>query len=190
MILTRFAIPRSTALRPSLAALGAPQTGIATSALRLSVCTHTLLCWITNREPAHPNNRLRNSLLLNHFADPQEPTVSEQAAKADAYCKHHSHEDLQKETVAHHIQSRRADKVTSSPNDSPTESEDISHSTKHPGSPEELQKETVKKAGNHEKRAFVGPASDGSEMWLPLGALTCRSCVVFLSPAPYSPARS
>ncbi|CAO1635339.1 unnamed protein product [Parajaminaea phylloscopi] len=78
-----------------------------------------------------------------------EPTASEQAAKADAYRKHHDHEDLQKETVAQHTKDRRADRITSSPNNAPTESEDVAHASKHSDDPKTLQKETVKKASGH-----------------------------------------
>lgn len=44
------------------------------------------------------------------------PTQSEEAAKADAYHKHHDKEQMQKDTVHAHTHERRPDKITASPN--------------------------------------------------------------------------
>ncbi|PWN19070.1 hypothetical protein BCV69DRAFT_284666 [Microstroma glucosiphilum] len=73
------------------------------------------------------------------------PTTSEEAAKADKHHKHHDKEQMQKETLADHAEGRRADKHTASPNDAPTESEDVAHAHKSNKGPKELQEETAKK---------------------------------------------
>ncbi|CAO1613856.1 unnamed protein product [Sympodiomycopsis kandeliae] len=73
------------------------------------------------------------------------PTHSEEAAKADAYKKDHTPEQLQEETVEHHTKTRRADKVTASPNNQPTESEDAAHARHDKDDVETLQKKTANK---------------------------------------------
>ncbi|CAO1634022.1 unnamed protein product [Jaminaea pallidilutea] len=82
------------------------------------------------------------------------PTTSEEASKADLHHKHSTHEDLQSHTVRSHAQERRADKVTASPNEAPTESEDVAHALRgdqgNHDDPKTLQEKTVRKAsGNH-----------------------------------------
>lgn len=84
----------------------------------------------------------------------QKPTTSEEASKADLHHKHSTHEDLQSHTVRSHAEERRADKVTASPNEAPTESEDVAHALRgdqgNHDDPKTLQEKTVKKAsGNH-----------------------------------------
>ncbi|TKY88012.1 hypothetical protein EX895_003108 [Sporisorium graminicola] len=66
-------------------------------------------------------------------------THSGASVKADKHSK--DPHTLQKETT----QAANSGKVTASPSDAPTQSEDAVHAEKHSKSPKQLQKETAKK---------------------------------------------
>ncbi|KAK0547990.1 hypothetical protein OC846_001674 [Tilletia horrida] len=72
-------------------------------------------------------------------------TASEEAAKGEKHNK--SPEQLQKEHTPDNT-ARRGGKVTASPNEQPTQSEDAVHAEKQAGNktPEQLQRETAGKA--------------------------------------------